>query len=333
MYQELGDVTLKTGERVAAGVVVGPDLEWAGRIEKLLEHKGDVWNWQNSQVVRRDVGFEARFYVLHRDGDSLANIATFELAGVGHFGHVWTQPADRQKGACAALMELQMADFRARQGQALFLGTDFDSVAYHIYRKFGFQGIEPQSSYMAWYAEPKEAFETRYFARGEATIQPVAWPHWPSSAALFLGDFPCSVRCAPLKLVGRESTERQFLPLLRDEEKRRLENENPRAMVLQQATTGAVVGVAVWDWHPLWPDTGLLDVYCHPNYWDRAQELLASLSPPKIRRFVAYADAGCTHKARILSELGFRQQGTLKRWVAADWAQTAFVDVDIYLNT
>jgi hypothetical protein len=340
MYKELGQVTLKTGERAAAGVVVGPDLEWAERIEKLLEHKGDIWNWQNSQMVRSEPGIEARFYVLHRDGDPFANIASFELAGVGDFGHVWTRPEDRQKGACAALMELQMADFIARQGQALFLETGFDSAPYHIYERFGFRGIEPQSGTMAWYADSREAFDARYFARGETTIEPATWAHWPSSLALFLGDFSCVVRCLPLKLVGRQPREGAFLSLLRDEEKRRLEGKEPRAMVLKQAGTMAVVGFAAWGWHPLWPDTCLLDVYCHPHHWDRAAELLGALTLPDGQRFrpngqrvVAYADADCAHKAPILSAFGFRQTGTLRRWVAADWAQTSFVDVAVYAKT
>ena len=97
MYQELGNIRLKTGEEAVAGVIVGPDLDWAERLERLLAHKGGVWNWQNSQAVRSEVGIEARFYVLHRDGDPFANIASFELAGVGHFGHVWTKPEDRRK--------------------------------------------------------------------------------------------------------------------------------------------------------------------------------------------------------------------------------------------
>ena len=32
MYEPLGAVQLKTGERVEAGVVTGPDEEWADRI-------------------------------------------------------------------------------------------------------------------------------------------------------------------------------------------------------------------------------------------------------------------------------------------------------------
>ena len=33
-----------------------------------LSHKGDVWNWQNAEVLREDMGIEVRFYVAHRDG-------------------------------------------------------------------------------------------------------------------------------------------------------------------------------------------------------------------------------------------------------------------------
>ena len=104
-------------------------------------------------------------------------------------------------------------------------------------------------------------------------------------------------------------------------------------MVLKQARTTAVVGFAAWGWHPLWPDTCLLDVYCHPHHWDGAQELLAALTLPDDQRLVAYADADCAHKAPILSAFGFRQTGTLRRWVAADWAQTSFVDVAVYAKT
>ena len=40
MYRELERVRLKDGDEVEAGVVVGPDLEWAARVEDLLSHKG-----------------------------------------------------------------------------------------------------------------------------------------------------------------------------------------------------------------------------------------------------------------------------------------------------
>ncbi len=58
MYNHLDDILLKSGESVEMGVVIPPDLGWAERIEKLLHHKGDPWNWQNSEVLRFNVGIE-----------------------------------------------------------------------------------------------------------------------------------------------------------------------------------------------------------------------------------------------------------------------------------
>ena len=64
MYQKLDTVTLRSGETVEAGVVTGPDPAWAERLVKLLWHKGDPWNWQNAQVLERDLGLDVFFYVL-----------------------------------------------------------------------------------------------------------------------------------------------------------------------------------------------------------------------------------------------------------------------------
>ena len=105
---------------------------WNGpeRIEALLGHKGEEWQWQNSRCARDDLGIDVYYYILHRDGVPFANMMTAECAGVGHFGHVWTRPEDRRKGAADQLMGLQMEDFRGRGGRALYLGTGFDSAAY-----------------------------------------------------------------------------------------------------------------------------------------------------------------------------------------------------------
>jgi hypothetical protein len=330
MYEALGPVALKTGEQVEAGVVTGPDPEWAPRLERLLAHKGEPWNWQNSRMLRADVGIDARFYVLHRDGALFANILVATRAGVGFLAHVWTAPEDRQKGASTGLMALQMDDTQARGGRALFLSTGFGSVAYRIYERFGFESIEPESGYMAWYAEGRETFENAYFSAGKVEIQPLAGPHWLASGALFMGDYPGLVRCAPLGLTGRRSTEGPLLGPLQDEERRRGVGEPPRALVLQQTETTAVAGLTLWDWHPLWPDTCVVDVYCHPDYWEQAGPLLQALVLPAADRYVAYADAGDGFKAGVLREAGFREMVVLKDRVARDAARTGWVDVAVY---
>jgi hypothetical protein len=319
MYEELGQVTLRTGEKVRAGVVVGPDLEWAERIEDLLAHKGEPWNWQNSAVLREEVGVEARFHILHRDGAPFANILTTELAGVGLFGHVWTNPEDRQQSAASQLTDIQMADFARRGGKALFLGTGYDSTAYRIYQRHGFRGIEPASGLMAFYAETEDAFCREYFAAGSVEVQEVDWRHWPASAALFLGDFPGRVRCAPLKMLGRGLTEGPLLPLIRSERERRRDGggDQPAGLALVNTDTAALVGLAARGAHPLWRGVTLADVYCHPDHWARAGELLAGVLPPAGEACVAYADEGFELKADALGGAGFAWGATLGRRLAS----------------
>ncbi len=327
MYQRLGVVKLKSGEEVEAGVVRGPDLDWAQRLEALLWHKGDPWNWQNAQVLERDLGLDACFYVLHRDGTPFANIMTVERAGVGVFGHVWTQPTDRQQGASSQLMRLQMQDFVARSGQALFLNTGYASIAYNMYASLGFVGIATESGTMAYYTKTQAEFDAAYFAPGPIAVQSLNWLHWLAATPLFVGDYPGLVRCAPLRLIGRVITEGALLPALLDATKRQQANQVPAVVVLYQQVTTAVVGLAAWSWHPIWPDTCLVDCYCHPDYWHDAPKLLAALPLPPAIHSLVYIDDGNAAKATLFAQAGFKPVVTLPQWLTTNTAKPGRLDV------
>lgn len=322
-------VTLSTGEQVEIAVVACPDLAWAERIEKLLSHKGEPWNWQNSQFLREDVGFETRFYVLHRNGVPFANVLLSEGNGLGIVNHVWTVPEDRQKGSSKSLMHVVMNDFQKRQGQALFLQAGYGEVAYHMYRNFGFESIEPESGYMHWHASGEKDFLANFFADTQTNVAPLEWRHWLTIQPLLQADDECITRVVALKHVGRRTTEGTFLTLLKNEFTNRAKGEKPRAYVLE-LSSGAVVGFAMWSWHPLWPDTCLLDIYCHPTYWDKAAELLGVLELPKADRYLAYAD--CTAKKNVLLEHGFTESTVLENFVARDWRKSSFVNVALLEN-
>ena len=336
MYQKLDTVTLRSGETVEAGVVTGPDPAWAERLVKLLWHKGDPWNWQNAQVLERELGIDSFFYVLHRDGQPLANIMTIEHAGVGLFGHVWTQPADRQKGASSLLMALQMQHFIERAGQALFLGTGYDSVAYRMYARFGFQSVEAESGYMAYYRTSQADFERGYFARPtsptDLVVQPLRWPHWPASVPLFLGDFPGVVRCVRAHIFGRASSEGGLLPLLLEGEAQQGAGQPATTVVLQNQVNGAILGLATYHDHPLWPETSLLDLYCHPAYWTEAPALFAAVQLPLEQRTVTYVDSEDQAKQAVLAAQGFQPVATLPHWLTATASHNHQVDVLIFVR-
>ncbi len=320
-------ITLSTGEKVEVAIVTCPDLAWAERIEKLLAHKGEPWNWQNSQFLRDSVGFETRFYVLHRDGIPFSNVLLSEGNGLGIVNHVWTVPEDRQKGSSKSLIHIVMNDFKTRQGQALFLQAGYGEVAYHMYRKFGFESIESESGYMHWYANSESEFLANFFADGQTKIVPLKWRHWLTVQPLLQADDKCITRVLALKHVGRRTTEGSFLTLLRDEFTNRARGEKPRAYVLE-LVSGSVVGFAMWSWHPLWPDTCLVDIYCHAKHWNKAGELLDRLELPKADRYLALAD--CETKKRVLLESGFKEAAVPKNQVATTWAKASFTDVTLF---
>lgn len=319
MYESLGPVTLKSGEEVSAGVVIGPDVRWADRVGDLLSHKGEVWNWQNAECLRNELGIDVCFYLLHRDGVPFANILTATAHGVGHFGHVFTRPEDRRQGAASQLMGLQMVDFGRRGGRALFLGTGYDSAAYHIYAGHGFRGLEAESGQMDYYTDPGEAFREVWFADGAVDIHGAGWVHWPTTVPLFTGDFPGTVRWASAGLWGRDSTEGAWLHLLHD--------EPTRARVLVQRDTQAVVGAAVCAPHRLWPHSCAVDLYCHPSFWEYGGELLAALDLPAADRYLALSDDGCPQKADVLAAAGYTSTAQHTRRVAVDHLRTRFADV------
>nr|MBA2479337.1 hypothetical protein [Planctomycetota bacterium] len=217
--------------------------------------------------------------------------------------------------------------FRARGGKALYLGTEHGSVAYRMYAKQGFVGIEDRSGYMTCTAGPLERFEAEYFAKGPATVSVLDWQHWPTASALFAGAFPGVVRSSNLRLHGRTLTEGPFLPVIR--EHRRQPDAKPKAYALQK-DNGAVVGFAMRDIHPSWPDAGQLDLWCHPDHWDRADELIAPFDLSAAGRTIAYGDSDSPQRSRALAAAGFKPIGTLPRFVAANVAKTRFTDVIVY---
>lgn len=326
MYQGLEKIILKTGEAVEAGVVIGPDAEWRDRILELLKHKPPIYNWQNAELLTEDVGVEVRFTILHRDGTPLSHMMTTTLQGVGIFGHVWTVPAERQNGAASLLMDRLMQHFQDCSGQALFLGTGYDSHAYHIYRRRGFESIEPGQGLMRFSTQEFSDFEAGYFAPGPTEVLPLDWRHWPTLPALFTGDFPGGVRNAALKLYGRTLTEGPMLPLIQSERARRHE-EAPHALVLQNKKTGAAVALATQRPDPMWPNRCLVDLYCHPNFWTESSTLLAELPLPTGKRLVAYADASCLEQCNAFREAGFQTVATLPRWLPTDFARSDYADV------
>ena len=332
MFVDLGDISLRSGEVVQAAVVQAPDATWAARIEAMLQHKGEPWVWQNGELLRRDVGVDARFFLLHRGGAPFANIMLVEFAGVALLAHVWTEPPDRGIGASSILLEHVLADFRARGGRAVFLSTDFDSPPWRYYLRRGFVPVETGSGHMAFYASSQNEFERQWFCAESAVVEPLDWRHWPAAAPLFLGAPGGIARLIGSSLLGRMSGEGPLLSLLHRQSQRHPTDQSPTASVLRAENSPAVLGLASRHPHPLWPDVEILDVFCHPSWWDRANDLVRSLQGRRGVRTLAYCDALQTEKRFLLEPTGFQEIARLPRWLRPSAKDAPPIDVSLLLQ-
>lgn len=313
MFTDLGNVVLKSGESVEAAVITGPDPAWRERISGFLGHKGGIWNWQVGEQVSRDLGVDSDFYLLHRDGVPFSHIMTTTLHGVGLLGHVFTVPEERGQGAASLLMGKQLEHFRELGGRALYLSTGYDTSPYHIYRKHGFEGIGNHSGCMTYSVKPLADFEAEYFAPGEVTIEPLSWKHWPSSAALFMQDAPGQIRNLSLKQIGRSLVEGPFLPEIRYELENHTGGYEYQSYVAQKQEGGAVVGLSTRRPDPLWPETDIIDIYCHADHWQHSDALVQPLVEVGSQRLLAYAEIGFTQKEEALARNGFEPIGVLPK--------------------
>jgi GNAT superfamily N-acetyltransferase len=331
MYTSLDPTNLKDGTSAELGIILGPDEDWADRVDHLLGHKSEIWQWQNATTIRQPLELECRYAIASRDGLPFANVATFEHAGVGILGHVFTQEDARGKGAASALMTVVMHDFKTRGGRALYLGTAFDSPAFHIYRKHGFAPVEPGSGEMVFHAGTSQGFNAAFFDIATPEIGPPSWTDWAMGQPLFTDEMPGRLRCMRLGVLGRTGAESGLLAVIR-EHLAHPEGHPPTCLLLRDAKRRSVAACATWSHHRHWPHTIIVDLYSHPHTWDASESLLAKLQLPPCARAVAYVDEQTPEKAAVLEKAGFRPGATFHQRIAADLARSAHLDVTEYVK-
>ncbi|MBT5534471.1 GNAT family N-acetyltransferase [Candidatus Poribacteria bacterium] len=324
MYERIGEASLKNGASMETGVVLCPDAEHADEIRPFLGHKGQPWQHHIEGAVAGPLDdLETRFYVGKVDGRIITNIMTVEHVGVGILGHVYTTPERRRLGACNAVMEAQMEEFRTRGARCLYLGTGFDSAAYHIYKRNGFGSVLPRSGFMSYFTE--DGFEAAYFAARPCTAREVRWDDWGPVTALTGSHDGDWLRSVAWRMQGPESFEGDFLGL-----RQRIADGDVDAHVLV-TDDGARVGVATLGRHPMWGDARLLDVLCHPNYWPDARKLVDALATDA--RTLTYVDSAAHAKLDALTALGFLAEVTLparaRRRLRPDW-RPSDADADMF---
>lgn len=311
MYRKINDIQLRTGESVELGVVTAPDMEWGRKLCHLLGSKEARWLWQVDQILGNPAcGVEGYFYVLLKNGRPFSNIATAETHGIGIFGHVFTTPEERKKGAADILHNYQMEDFKARGGRALYLGTTYNSPAYRLYQKYGFVGSEPQGGAMYYFTHGQETFEAEVFQPAAVTLESFAYKHWPSLSALAMKKHPTMLRILGMDITEALSSEAGSLPFLM------AMHENNRSFDAQLAISNVShvpVAIACRRLEPSFgSQVDLLDVFAAQGHEKHIPLLVESLKLDQNRKAICYADAAWPAKIEALKRAGFRLDVTLE---------------------
>ena len=307
MYDKLGEVVLKSEERMEVGVITAPDAPHAEEVKQFLGHKGGNWEWHIQRCVTGALdALETRFYVGKVEERVITNIMTVEYEGVGILGHVFTLPQERRKGACKGVMGYQMEDFRQRSGRALYLGTGYNSPPFYIYHSFGFESVFPESGFMKYYVNAD--FEEGYFASAPTELKSVEWHDWPKLTALsgILGWD--ALRSLTWKVYGPTNFEGGFLDFKHDLETKDVYHDAK----LLTTSDEAIVGWATVSRDSRWqPATAVLDLFFHPNFTDDVPALLSAMTFPE-SKVQCYVDSGAEKKAAVLDAAGFTCEGRFK---------------------
>ncbi len=310
MYTKLADETLKSGERMEVGVVLAPDEAYAEQIKPFLAHKQMPYKWHIEKSIHEPLeNLETRYYIGKVNGHIICNIMTVESHRTGILGHVYTLPDHRRKGACDAVMQHQMEDFRQRGGGLLFLGTGFERPPYWIYHRHGFRSVYPGTGHMRYASE--EGFEAAYFAPGASAVTEVRWSHWPHVNALCSTSGPETVRGLAWGITGQASFEGGFLNFMRA-----IESDDRSQARLLESERGAVVGFASVAPDGRWRgEVCILDCFAHAGYSSEMGRLLSALPLPS-GKIQAYADENSTAKIAALRAAGFEQEARLEKQIA-----------------
>jgi len=310
---ELQTIQLKSNEKMVVVKLTAPAPDWEERVVGLLSHKGQPWiNWLRLVLNEELPGLKVHFYLGLLGEELVGNIMTTEAVSpqVGIVGHVFTVPAHRRKGICTALMDTLTEDFIDRGGQAMTLGTGYDSAAFHIYASFGFESVA-QTGRMIWEAQP--GFLKDYFAAGPTTVRDIGWSDWALLDLLYTvkdGDFMRSVRFAQYRPASYEG----LFPQLHD----LLDQPSAQSKVLEKED-GEVVGHATLLPDPRWQNSVLLlDLFVHPNFYEGAGELLAALPFPADAKIQAFAEATSEAKIALLKGRGLQEEAILLRQLTVD---------------
>lgn len=185
MEADLGAARLKTGEPLRLLAIEPPAGPWTAPLRRLLGHKAPARQEEIAEELAGTLdGLGAVFYAGVVGGEPVTVARVAGAHGAGIWGHVYTEPAWRGRGAARLLHEAALPDLGRRGYRVLTLGTNPRGVARPLYASVGFRPLAPGSGAMV--RGPLEEAPC-----GVPSVGAVRWGDWgwiSAAACVALGE-------------------------------------------------------------------------------------------------------------------------------------------------
>ena len=303
MWNRLGKTLLKAREVMEICSVKTPDRYYGRKISSFLPCHNELWQWHLNLSVRGKLDeLGSRFYLGLVNDKIISNVSTWEYGPIGIVGHLFTLENHRGKGACTALMNTQIQDFRNRGGKILIGG--FKPSSYPIAKRLGFKSITDNSEVMRYNLFPR--FENEYFEAKKAFCRDSMWKDWPGVSLLFGIKEGWHLRSIKHKIFGPFDYEDYFLEDMQE----RLKGLCASKVLVTEE--GNIVGYSTLTFMNHAKDgVYMLDLFIHPKSIFYAYTMLESMRFPK-GKTRCYVEPSCREKLDILLRFGFKERAVRK---------------------
>jgi len=229
---------------------------------------------------------------------------------IGALGEVYTVPEYRQLDLAKNLCRKAMEHFTRRGGKAMLLGSG-NPIAIKLYKKLGF--VEYPGNLMRYTVGLAEAFDAKYFNAGQETIiREIQHGDIPGIANLIGAPNPWYSVCYTAGVFSFNHHPEGRCVSLYTTLKRAIDMGGC-GCVMETAGTQRTVGIGtlLYQGSRIAPQSGVVDIFVHPNFRPRANELVEYLAGKAQERGVAQLRADIleadSEKISVLEEYGFKK--------------------------
>lgn len=283
-----------------------------------------LYTWMTASRLERPWYGETYGFAAAFDGDVCIGTTSYTISRRGHgiLSQVHTEENRRKEGIGAATVDAAMEAFRRHGSRAVYLAAWAQWIR-DIYMKRGFVNVGNMGQRGAFkLTMTHDGEDSNLFRTGQkAVLRPLGEGDQADITSLFCAKHDCVIKNYELGCYLGSYFEGEFYVLCNQkvegivaEEKK--DKKGFRAMVLDGEETILGLGTVIPSSRRHEGHTGVLDILVHPNYADRASEMIAGLTDDcELDHLTACIETGESFKRDLLRKAGFAKIADLTRQI------------------